>query len=107
MKSFLKYLVVLILFCSYGASSFELNDDEKKENYSKEVHDYTLAADQDNFSSHFVVQNIGDVDHFFSILPNAIQFSTGLIQYKHQFITKFNSPPRHNKIYLHNSVFLI
>ena len=107
MKSFLKYLVVLLLFCNYGASSFELNDDEKKENYSKEVHDYTLAADQDNFSSHFVVQKIADSQDFLAILPNAIHFSTGLIQYKHQFITKFNSPPRHNKIYLHNSVFLI
>ena len=107
MKLFLKYLLVLLLFCSYGATSFELNDDEKKENYSKEVHDYTLAAQQDNISSLFVVQNIGDTQNFFVILPYPIHFSTGLIQYKHQFLTKFNSPPRHNKIYLHNSVFLI
>ncbi len=107
MKSFLKYLLVLLLFCSYGATSFELNDDEKKENFSKEVHDYTFAAQQDNISFHFVVQKIADAHDFFAILTFTQKYSAGITQYKQQFITKFTSPPRHNKIYLHNSVFLI
>lgn len=107
MKSFLKYLLVLLLLGSYGSTSFELNDDEKKENYSKETHDYTLAAQQDNISSHFVVQKIADLQNLYAILTFAHQFSTEPLQYKQQFITRFTSPPRHNKIYLHNSVFLI
>ena len=107
MKSFPKYLVVLLLFCSYGTTSFELNDVEKKENFSKEVHDYTLAAQQDNISSHFLVQKITDLQDFYTILTFANRYSAGNTQYKQQFVAKFTSPLRHNKIYLHNSVFLI
>ena len=99
--------MVLLLFCSYGASSFELNDEEKKENYSKEAHDYTLAAQQDNIFSHFVVQKIADSQDFFAFLYFSHKYLSGSTQCKQRFVTKFIYPPRQNKIYLHNSVFLI
>ena len=107
MQSFLKYIMVVLLFCSYGTTCFELNDDEKKANYSKETHDYTLAAEQDSICSYFVVQKIADPHDFFTIHTYANQFSFGPALFKQQFVAKFTSPPRHNKIYLHNSVFLI
>lgn len=107
MKSFFKYCLILLLFCSYGAAAFELNDKERKKNYNKETHDYTLAALQDGNSSSFVVKKIGDVKDFYVLIAFAHQLFKQPIQYKYNTTTKFYSPPRLNKIYLYNSVFLI
>ena len=107
MKSFLKYGLILLLFCSYGAASFEFNDQERKENYSKETHDYTLEAKEKVYSHSFFLKKIVDVQDFYPINAFAYQLLSRPDQYKSNLVNKFNSPPRQNKIYLCNSVFLI
>ena len=107
MKPFFKYCLFLILFCSYGVTSLELNERESKENYSKETHVYTLAEKQVVQSSYSYVKKIVDIKDFYAIIAFAHYLLNQPSQYKYNLSTKFYSPPRLNKIYLYNSVFLI
>ncbi len=107
MKTLFKYCLFLILFCSFGAASLELNERESKENYSKETHVYTVAGKQlVQPSSIAVKKNIACKD-FYSFIGFAHYLFSQPSQYKYNLATKFYSPPRLNKIYLYNSVFLI
>ncbi|MDQ6757969.1 MAG: hypothetical protein M3004_13665 [Bacteroidota bacterium] len=107
MKSFFKYCLFLILFCSYGVASLELNEKESKENYSKETHVYTLAGKQLAQPSSLAVKKIIDCKDFYSFIAFAYDLFNQPSRYKYNLVCKFYSPPRLNKIYLYNSVFLI
>ena len=107
MKPFFKYCLFLILFCSYGVTSLELNERESKENYSKETHVYTLAGKQLGQSSSIVVKKFVDAKDFYAIIAFAHSVLNQPSHYKYNLATRFYSPPRLNKIYLYNSVFLI
>lgn len=106
MKSFFKYCLVLILFCSYGAAALELNDKESKQNYSRETHSYILSQKQSDQFSSVTIKKLVDVKEFYAIVfAHQLFNQSGL--YNYNFTYKFYTPPRLNKIYLYNSVFLI
>lgn len=107
MKPLFKYFLLLILFCSYGAASLELNEKERKENYGKETHEYTLSQKQSGLFSSIDFKKLGDVKDFYAIIAFAHYLFSQPSQYSYNLATKFYSPPRLNKIYLYNSIFLI
>ena len=107
MKPFFKYCLFLILFCSYSAASLELNERESKENYSKETHEYTLSQKQSGHSSSIDFKKLSDVKDFYEFIAFAHNLFNQPSHYKNNLVIKFYSPPRLNKIYLYNSVFLI
>jgi len=95
------------VFCSYGGASLELNERESKENYNKETHVYTLAGKQLVQSSSIAATKIINGTDFYSLFAFAHNLFSQLTQYKYNLTTRFYSPPKLNKIYLYNSVFLI
>ena len=106
MKSFLKYCLFLILFCSYAAASLELDEKENKQNYGKETHDFILSEKHSDFSSSVDSKKQVEINEFYTPSPaHRFFYHPGL--YHFAFAHKFYSPPRLNKIYLYNSVFLI
>lgn len=107
MNLLFKYCLVLILFCSYGAASLEINEKESRQNYSKETHEYILSEKQAAQFSSVDVKKPDDVKEYYPLTAFAHQLFRKPGLYNSGFVYTFYSPPRLTKIYLYNSVFLI
>lgn len=106
MKAFIKYSLILFTFISYFSASSELCETEKQQNYEKETHIY-LNAERD--SQTVTLKTVKQLDDFFLLSDF----------YHHGFVSSVNNnhsrfslyrdfpPPKLNKLYLYNSVFLV
>ncbi len=102
MKACLKYCLILFTFICYCSASLELCETEEKQNYEKETHIY-LHAEKNNqtFSFKIVKQFdflLADIYHHCFI---ASVYNTYSSLYKNI------PPPKLNKLYLYNAVFLV
>lgn len=105
MKPFIKYgLLVLISIC-YFNSVFEFDSNECKQNYAKETHVYT-NTEQDAKTLTF--KSVNQLDDQYPIVKFPHHYLVASDKSTRSFFSSTNfPPPKHDRLYLFYSVFLI
>ncbi len=106
MKACLKYCLILFTFICYFSASLELCETEEQQNYEKETHIY-LHAEKNN--QPFFVKTEKQTDEFYLLKDffHHCFIASDNIIYSLSSFYKNIPPPKLNKLYLYNAVFLV